>query len=201
MTQLRRTAAAGLRLMDPPTRGWPFATRGSAQPWIPRDRTVAVACGRYFDAVRVRADIAAPALQRLGSRTGPILANDITHVWWFLLMPPDQIQHGPWSPGIRALRPGTRIGVPPLHITTGRDVHRVVAPGHGVTSPEQLREALTEGAAPSRADDRPAIRQPPRHSSAASRRPSSPPRNDASADSPRRDPGTTLDQRERGRPR
>ncbi|MET9778929.1 hypothetical protein ABZ023_32550 [Streptomyces sp. NPDC006367] len=155
---LRRTATAAPRLPRPPAPGWPFPEPGSAQPWIPYDRTVAVECGRHFDAVRVRADIATPALQRLGSRTGPVLANDITRVWWFLLAP-GNVQHGLWSPGVRVLRPGTRIGIPPLHITTGKDVRWVVAPGHGATSPDRLHEALTAAVVPALGEDRSGTRR------------------------------------------
>ncbi|MEE1930666.1 hypothetical protein V1J52_21150 [Streptomyces sp. TRM 70351] len=157
----RLPPTAAHRLTGPPTHAWPFAAPGPAHPWIPHDRTVAIACGRYFDAVRVRADIAAPALRRLGSRTGPILANDITRIWWFLLTP-GKIKHGLWSPGVRVLRPGTRIGIPPLHITTGKDVRWVIAPGHGDTTPDQLYESLPTAAVPSLSADRPGTRQPSR---------------------------------------
>ncbi|MCZ0984452.1 LuxR C-terminal-related transcriptional regulator [Streptomyces diastatochromogenes] len=121
---------------------WPWADEGDPEwSWLPHSRTVPVPCGTYFDAVRMPADIAAPVLRRLGSGTGPVLANDVTRVWWFLL-PRGEAEPGLWAPGVRLLRRGTVIGVPPREVTGGKDVHWVVTPGTQTTSADRLRAAL-----------------------------------------------------------
>ncbi|MER7223358.1 hypothetical protein [Streptomyces rubradiris] len=89
----------------------------------------------------MRADIGAPALQLLGDNAGAVLAHDTIRAWWVLL-PPGPAEPGLWAPGIRLLRPGTPIAVPPPHTTTRRDVRWVVPPERGFTSLEQLRAAL-----------------------------------------------------------
>ncbi|MET9776284.1 hypothetical protein ABZ023_18820 [Streptomyces sp. NPDC006367] len=103
----------------------------------------------------MRADIAAPALRLLGDSAGPVIAHDIVRAWWFLL-PPGQVEPGRWAPGIRLLRPGTLIAVPPPHTTTGRDVRWVVTPERGFTRLEHLRAALAG--------------RPPRHSAGLTHR-------------------------------
>ncbi|MGC4916341.1 helix-turn-helix transcriptional regulator [Streptomyces albogriseolus] len=87
------------------------------------------------------ADIAAPVLRHLGRGTGPVLANDVTRVWWFLL-PLGKAEPGLWAPGVRVLRRGTIIGIPPREVTGGKDVHWVVTPGTQTTSADRLRAAL-----------------------------------------------------------
>jgi hypothetical protein len=104
----------------------------------------------------VRADIAAPTLQLLGNNAGPVIAHDIVRAWWFLL-PAGPVEPGRWAPGIRLLRPGTPIAVPPPHTTTGRDVRWVVTPERGLTRLEHLRAALAG--------------RPPRHSANLAQRP------------------------------
>lgn len=127
---------------DSADRVWTWADEGDPEwSWLPRSRTVPVPCGRYFDAVRMPADIAAPVLRRLGSGSGPVLANDVTRVWWGLL-PLGEAEPGRWAPGVRVLRRGTLIGIPPREVTGGKDVHWVVTPGAHTTSANRLREAL-----------------------------------------------------------
>ncbi|MFE0774189.1 hypothetical protein [Streptomyces sp. NPDC058861] len=87
------------------------------------------------------ADIATAVLQHLGTPTGPVLANDVTRTWWFLL-PRGEAAPGQWMPGVRLLRRGTVIGIPPREVTTGKDVRWVTAPGMQITSADRLREAL-----------------------------------------------------------
>ncbi|MFH8257660.1 helix-turn-helix transcriptional regulator [Streptomyces roseolus] len=87
------------------------------------------------------ADIAAPVLRRLSNGTGPVLANDVTRVWWYLL-PLGEAEPGLWAAGVRVLRRGTVIGIPPREVTGGKDVHWVVTPGIHTTSATRLREAL-----------------------------------------------------------
>ncbi|MFF7097779.1 hypothetical protein ACFY9A_36155 [Streptomyces rubradiris] len=143
----RRPAVGGRRLPDPPAYTWPVPLPYSTAQWVPPSWTRTVACGEHFHAVRVRADIAAPALQLLGHGAGPVLAYDTVRAWWFLV-PPGPVEPGLWAPGIRLLRPGTPIAVPPPYTTTGRDVRWIVTPEHDFTPLEQLRAVLT--ARPSR---------------------------------------------------
>ncbi|MGW7304054.1 hypothetical protein ACWGI1_00570 [Streptomyces sp. NPDC054835] len=111
--------------------------------WIPRSSaTLPRICGRDFDAVRVNADIARPALAALGPCTGPVLANNTTRTWHFLLEP-GSVPPGRWGTGARVMPYGASIGIPPLTTTAGRDVHWAVLPGRGVTSADDLHRVLT----------------------------------------------------------
>lgn len=156
----------GHLLVYPPYNSWRLSMADSTQQWVPQSRTVTVACGPYFHAVRVQADIAAPALRLLGSDCGPVLAHDTIRAWWFLLSP-GPVEPSLWAPGIRLLRPGTRIAVPPRRTTAGRDVRWVVTPGNTFTPLGQLRAALAGTPRPHPADpvglaDRPRDRAVPR---------------------------------------
>ncbi|MFD3945185.1 hypothetical protein [Streptomyces sp. NPDC058579] len=104
--------------------------------------TVRRACGEDFDAVRVTADLAAPALAALGPRTGPVLANHTTRTWVFLV-PPDSAPPGRWTLGVRVMPCGAAIGIPPIGATGGRDIHWAVPPGRGVTYADYLKRILT----------------------------------------------------------
>jgi hypothetical protein len=142
VTPRRPVVGGGRFRQDPPSYTWPLPLPYSKAQWVPPSWTRTVACGDFFHAVRVRADIAAPALQLLGNNAGPVIAHDIIRAYWFLL-PPGPVEPGRWAPGIRLLRPGTPIAVPPPHTTTGRDVRWVVTPEHDFTPLGQLRAALT----------------------------------------------------------
>ncbi|MGZ2358478.1 LuxR C-terminal-related transcriptional regulator [Streptomyces sp. 372A] len=107
------------------------------------------------------ADVAGPVLRRLGTGTGPALANDVTRVWWFLL-PLGQAEPGLWAPGVRVLRRGTIIGIPPREVTRGKDVYWVVTPRTQTNSADRLRAALNAAdAAPSLPSLHPAARPVP----------------------------------------
>lgn len=111
--------------------------------WVPVAQTVSVACGEYFDAVRVRADDGERALAVLGAAgTGPVLANFSTRTWYFLLDPGTATRETWTVPATRLLRPGTRISIPPAHITYDRDVRWASTP-RGSTNPGHLTLALT----------------------------------------------------------
>ncbi|WP_282697630.1 hypothetical protein [Streptomyces sp. CC208A] len=111
--------------------------------WLPRtSETIAVPCGQDFDAVRVHADLAQPALAALGPHSGPVLANHTTKTWHFLLEP-GSVPPGRWGTGARVMPHGTPIGIPPLATTSGRDVHWAALPGRGVTSADDLHRILT----------------------------------------------------------
>lgn len=138
----RRPVGAGRPLPNPPTYAWPLPFPYSTAQWVPPSWTRTVVCGEHFNAVRIGADIGAPALRLLGDSAGPVIAHDIVRAWWFLL-PPGPVEPGRWAPGIRLLRPGTPIAVPPARTTTGRDVRWVVTPEHAFLPLEQLRAALT----------------------------------------------------------
>ncbi|MFI0219792.1 hypothetical protein [Streptomyces lydicus] len=120
--------------------GWADGTPDPA--WVPRVQTLGLPCGQYFDAVRVGVDSAVSAHEILGPHSGPVLANSHTRTWFFLLEP-GAVMPGFWEVrGSRLLRPGTIISVPPVFITTGRDVRWVILPGRGTTRPDDLRAAL-----------------------------------------------------------
>ncbi|MFD5483933.1 helix-turn-helix transcriptional regulator [Streptomyces virginiae] len=104
--------------------------------------TVRRVCGEDFDAVRVTADLAAPALAALGPCTGPVLANHTTRTWVFLV-PPGSALPGRWTLGVRVMPRGTAIGIPPIGVTGGRDIHWAVPPGQGVTYADDLKRILT----------------------------------------------------------
>ncbi|WP_327268054.1 hypothetical protein OG233_06870 [Streptomyces sp. NBC_01218] len=111
--------------------------------WMPTNgETVRRACGEDFDAVRVTADLAAPALAALGPRTGPVLANHTTRTWVFLV-PPGSAPPGRWTLGVRVMPRGAVIGIPPIGATGGRDIHWAVPPGQGVTYADDLNRILT----------------------------------------------------------
>ncbi|MFD4337835.1 hypothetical protein ACFWPP_11675 [Streptomyces anulatus] len=136
------------RLLLPPlaveTERW--ATSDTPR-WVPSGWTTSVACGDYFDAVRVPADVAVPALSVLGPRTGPVLANNTTRTWHFLILRPHRAEPGNWGRGARVMPDGRSIGIPPTHRAGGRDVYWAVPPNGFVTSPLRLREVL-EGPLP-----------------------------------------------------
>ncbi|MFE7583597.1 hypothetical protein ACFU5Y_18830 [Streptomyces gardneri] len=73
-----------------------------------------------------------PALDALGRRTGPVLANHTTQTWLFLV-PPGSVSPGRWISGVRVMPRGATIGIPPFGTTGGRDIHWTVSPGRGVT--------------------------------------------------------------------
>ncbi|MFG3037243.1 hypothetical protein ACGFYZ_10100 [Streptomyces sp. NPDC048330] len=111
--------------------------------WMPTNgETVRRACGEDFDAVRVTADLAAPALAALGPRTGPVLANHTTRTWVFLV-PLGAAPPGRWTLGVRVMPRGAAIGIPPIGATGGRDIHWAVPPGQGVTHADDLKRILT----------------------------------------------------------
>ncbi|MFJ3921650.1 hypothetical protein [Streptomyces sp. NPDC090022] len=148
--------------------------------WMPTNgETVRRACGEDFDAVRVTADLAAPALAALGPGQGPVLANNTTKTWVFLV-PPGSAPPGRWALGVRVMPRGAAIGIPPIGRTGGRDVHWAVPPGRGVTYVEDLKRILTGSlppAAPARRAGRKAsaTTPDPRRAAAAVRpRPLSP---------------------------
>ncbi|MFD3422431.1 hypothetical protein [Streptomyces decoyicus] len=128
---------------------WGWASHDAAPMWVPQVQTIAVPCGRYFDAVRADADIAVGAHKILGPGCGPVLANSDTRAWFFLLEP-GAMEPGSWRVrGSRLLRPGTLIAIPPAFITNGRDVRWVALPGRGTTCPHDLRDALDGRTPPS----------------------------------------------------
>ncbi|MFE1378161.1 hypothetical protein ACFW6S_04275 [Streptomyces sp. NPDC058740] len=116
--------------------------------WMPHTgETIPHPCGEDFDAVRVTADLAAPALAALGARTGPVLANHTTQTWMFLV-PPGSAPPGRWTLGVRVMPRGATIGIPPIGRTGGRDIHWAVPPGRGVTYADDLKRILTGPLAP-----------------------------------------------------
>lgn len=124
------------------TQPWNFADEGDLPFWVPHVWTVRIPCGQRFDAIRVPAGEAARAHAILGPASGPVLASAYTQAWHFLL-DLGAVAPGSWdAPGTRLLRPGTFLGVPPAHITYGRDVRWVVLPGQGETDPAALQEAV-----------------------------------------------------------
>ncbi len=126
------------RLAEP----WNWADEGDLPLWVPRVWTVRIPCGRHFEAIRVPAGEAARAHAILGPASGPVLASAYAQSWHFLL-DLGAVSPGSWDvPGTRLLRPGTILGVPPAHITFGRDVRWVVLPGQGETDPAALQDAV-----------------------------------------------------------
>ncbi|MEU2232599.1 hypothetical protein [Streptomyces vietnamensis] len=118
--------------------------------WMPRTgETLPRPCGLDFDAVRVAADLAVPALTALGPNTGPVLANHTTRTYFFLVKP-GSVLPGRWTLGVRVMPHGAIIGIPPIGITSGRDIHWAIPPGRGTTYADDLKRILT-GALPSAA--------------------------------------------------
>ena len=117
--------------------------------WMPTNgETVRRSCGADFDAIRVAADLAAPALAALGPYTGPVLANHTTRTWVFLV-PPGSAPPGRWALGVRVMPRGAAIGIPPIGATGGRDIHWAVPPGQGTTYADDLKRILTGPLPPS----------------------------------------------------
>lgn len=80
--------------------------------WMPRTgETLPRPCGQDFDAVRVAADLAVPALTALGSNAGPVLANHTTRTYFFLVKP-GSVLPGRWTLGVRVMPRGAIIGIP-----------------------------------------------------------------------------------------
>lgn len=131
----------------------PYAAETNRRPgadapeWVPCGRTVPVPCGRYFDAIRVPADIAEPALRILGPQAGPVLANTTTRAYHFLVLRPNRVSPGAWGRGIRVMPQHRLLGIPPAHTTGGRDVHWAFPPSTYTTPSLLLREVL-EGPLP-----------------------------------------------------
>ncbi|MFI1204864.1 hypothetical protein ACH4VR_36465 [Streptomyces sp. NPDC020883] len=122
--------------------------------WVP-STTISIPCGVYFDVVRVSADLGAGALRLLGEDVGPVLANPLARVVYFIfdlgIIPP-----GSWAvQGTCLMRPNARISIPPAGVMAGKDVHWVVPPS-GETwalDPDDLKEALA-GRQPSQRERR-----------------------------------------------
>ncbi|MEW1700824.1 hypothetical protein [Streptomyces sp. NPDC091278] len=105
---------------------------------------MSMACGARFDAVRVVAERGvrlAGAVLAAGGR-GPVLADPYSGSW-HVFTDPGTMADGPWSgAGMRLLRAGTRLKVPPLDATRGGDLYWYVQHGIGITSARQLTVAL-----------------------------------------------------------
>ncbi|APE24537.1 hypothetical protein [Streptomyces venezuelae] len=111
--------------------------------WMPRTgETLPRPCGQDFDAVRVAADLAVPALTALGSNAGPVLANHTTRTYFFLVKP-GSVLPGRWTLGVRVMPRGAIIGIPPIGTTGGRDIHWAIPPGRGTTYADDLKRILT----------------------------------------------------------
>ncbi|MEW1633493.1 hypothetical protein AB0469_05425 [Streptomyces sp. NPDC093801] len=103
-------------------------------------------CGTDFHAIRVPAGPAAAAHARLGAE-GPVLASAYSGVWYWLLRT-TAIDPASWSvAGTRVMPAGRFISIPPTATRTGPDVHWIVPPGEGSTSPVALARALAGQAA------------------------------------------------------
>ena len=115
--------------------------------WVPTRTTQLVTVGSWWDAIRVREDIAIRVYEKLGDR-GPVLANPYSGVWHFLL---DLGSISEWRvPSSRRMRAGSLLAVPPGRLVLepeqfrcrSRDVHWAVPPGCGRTEPAALRKVL-----------------------------------------------------------
>lgn len=124
------------------TRPTPARARGYAIPdWVPRGRPMPVICGVHFDAIRVPEDLGPLALQQLGQRSGPVVANRFAAFWAFLI---ECDSASLWEvPRTRLLRPGTLLALPPLNAPEGRDMHWAVSPDADWPDLQDLRQALT----------------------------------------------------------
>lgn len=126
----------------------PEATKAPAPGirWLPASGLiVSRAAGVYWEAVRVSSSDAQQALQAARppqNWNGPVIANDYTNAWTFLLA------RGPktrWDvPGSRILRHGTRVAIPPAAARRGPDAHWAIPPqGPHLPSLTELRRLLT----------------------------------------------------------
>ncbi|ATM24622.1 hypothetical protein SMD44_p10123 (plasmid) [Streptomyces alboflavus] len=112
--------------------------------WIRSGTVSSVPNGEFFRAVRVPHADALRALQAdLGLwRARVICGNASSHM--LFLFPPGTSRDGWDIPGIRFLRDGARVEVPPLGAIHGPDIHWLTPPHrHQDVDPARLRAAFT----------------------------------------------------------
>jgi hypothetical protein len=135
---------------EPSTHPAPPAIAPAAVPlpdWLPPDDVGLriTQCGVYFDAVRVPERLGAVALELLGVRSGPVIANRRDGVLYWLIAP--GAAEG-WQLPVTVYGPACYLSVPSAAPCGIRSVHWLTPPeGSCLTDPEALHDALTEAAA------------------------------------------------------
>ncbi|WP_211041620.1 hypothetical protein [Streptomyces tardus] len=106
--------------------------------------------GVTWDAVRVSAWVSRAVLPALGERSGAVLEDGYSGVWYWLIA---SGAGGGWrfGPAVQVLGAATWLAVPPVHRTERPGLRWVLAPGGGtraLTEPELLHAALQRQVGP-----------------------------------------------------
>jgi hypothetical protein len=117
--------------------------------WVPPDDVGVrvAACGVRFDAVSVAEAMGAVALELLGVRSGPVIADGRDLVLFWLIRPGAAVG---WGLPVTVYGTDCYLPVPALSPRGTRCVRWLTAPepgSDGLTDPEALRDALAEAAA------------------------------------------------------
>lgn len=117
--------------------------------WVPPHHNAVslLPAGRWWDAVRVRRELADAVLTALGPRSGAVIEDSPGGLLYWLVEP-GSATRWPELPGVRVRGRDGFIGVPAQHKVSGSGVSwRVpLAPGRYLTDPAALLAALTEAA-------------------------------------------------------